>query len=252
MTTGVTQCNMKIVRAPTEALVRRLAALPAQGMREAVLIEELTAMPPQDAVAVLADVLGAAVADRQVGDLVAISTIAAALGRLPYAVAAAIYEAAKAASPPRPEVARLLFSSTGEAPAVDCERYLPAERRKLTLGERKWLARGGRREILSQLLGDPDASVIRALLENPRLTEKDVVSLAARRPARADVLRALFASRWSARYHVKRALVMNPWTPSDIAVRLVPSLAAGDRRLVAADANHAPAVREAAALPTKR
>src|SRR5262249_19220358 len=38
---------------------------------------------------------------------------------------------------------------------------LPIEdRRSLTLGERKSLARGSRREVLARLLADPDASVV--------------------------------------------------------------------------------------------
>jgi hypothetical protein len=232
----------------TEALarlVRRLAALPEVSMREVVLVEELAALPAGRAAALLAELLAAARADRVPEHLLAVSTLAGAVGRLPYAVASALYAAAKSAE--LREVAVLLFGAAGgQEPAPDPERFLPGARRTLTLGERKALARAGRRELFLQLLADPDASVIRALLENPRLVEKDVIAIAARRPTRADVLRALFASRWCARYHVKRALVMNPWTPTDVAVRLLPSLADGDRRLVADDPNLSAAVRAAA------
>ena len=58
-----------------------------------------------------------------------------------------------------------------------------------------------------------------------------------------DVLRTVFDSRWLARYHVKRALVMNPYTPGDLAVRLVATLTLPDVRLVANDPNLAAPVR---------
>jgi hypothetical protein len=239
--------NLWMARMPdgAPALVRRLRALPEPIMREVVLVEELTRAPALVAVQLLGELITAARSGRAPDDIIAATAMAGALGRLPYGTSASLYEAAKMNA--RGDVARLFFSSVdddGEPP--EPERYVPAAGRALTLGERKALARGGRRELLLALLADPDAQVIRALLENPRLTEKEVVTVAARRPVRADVLRAIFGSRWLARYHVKRALVMNPWTPVELAVRLLPALVAADRRLVADDANLAPVVRQAA------
>ena len=112
--------------------------------------------------------------------------------------------------------------------------------RELTLGERKSAARGRRRELLDRLLRDPDESVLTILLGNPRITEADVVRLAARRPTTAAAQRTILRSeRFIARYNVKRALVFNPYTPTDLAARLVvlldaPRSARGRRRLVAA------------------
>jgi hypothetical protein len=228
-----------------DALVRRLRALPEPVMREVVLVEELVRVAPATGVALLGDLLAAVRSGRAPDDLVAAGALAGALGRLPYGTSAGLYEAAKMDG--RGDVARLFFSSvdSDEDPPAP-ERYVPGTGRALTLGERKALARGGRRELLVALLADPDAQVIRALLDNPRLTEKDVVAVAARRPVRADVLRTIFASRWLARYHVKRALVMNPWTPIELAVRLLPSLVGADRKLVAADPNLSEVVRVAA------
>jgi hypothetical protein len=231
-------------------LAQRLAALPEPAMREVVLARELGRLSPDEAVEALATLLTAARAPRGAGDLVAVAVLPAALARLPYDVAAALYAAAKASD--RLDVARLFFTSSGEEPPPQPERFVPAAGRSLTLGERKSLARGRRREVLGALLVDPDASVIRALLENPLLTERDVIAVAARRPARADVLRVLFASRWVARYHVKRALVMNPHTPPELAVRLLPSLIEADRRLIAADANLPDVLRAAASASCPR
>ena len=224
-------------------LAHRLAALPEPAMREAVLVELLGTMPPGEAVHALAELQDGAARTRTPAYLVSVGAIAGALERVPYTVRRDLYEAAKSAD--LDEVARLFFSAPPkeEPPPPEPEQYVAGAGRTLTLGERKALARGGRRDLLAALLRDPDASVIANVLENPRLTEKDVLAVASRRPVRGDVLRALFASKWAARYHVKRALVLNPYTPGDLAVRLVGTLFATDLRLVAADAQLAEPVR---------
>lgn len=210
--------------------------LPEATMREAVLVEELGTMPPRAAVLALAELQDGATRLRTPAFLVATATLAASVERIPYSVRRDLYEAAKDAD--LEGVARLFFSAPplAEPPPPEPEQYVPSAGRTVTLGERKSLARRGRRDIVTALVRDPDASVIANLLANPLLTEKDVLAVASRRPARRDVLRAIFASRWVCRYHVKRALVMNPFTPDDLAVRLAGALIEMDLRLVAADA----------------
>ena len=93
--------------------------------------------------------------------------------------------------------------------------------RPLTLGERKSLARRPDRHTLERLFSDPHPDVMRRLLRNPRLTEDDVVRLAARRPGRSDVLAEIArAVRWAHRPRIRIALVMNPATPSEMAARM--------------------------------
>jgi hypothetical protein len=97
------------------------------------------------------------------------------------------------------------------------------------------------------MLRDPDESVITILLGNPRVTEADVVRLAARRPTTAGAQRLIAGcERFINRYAVKRALVLNPYTPSDISTRLTALLNARDLKIVAEDAQVAAVVREAA------
>jgi len=60
--------------------------------------------------------------------------------------------------------------------------------RTLTVGERRSLARSPSRRSFDKLLSDPHPLVIRQLLGNPRLTEDDVVRMAARRPAFPEVI----------------------------------------------------------------
>ncbi len=101
--------------------------------------------------------------------------------------------------------------------------------RPLSLGERRALARRPTRASLEQLLADPHPLVIRNLLANPKLVEDDVVRLAARRPARAEVLAEIAKNpRWAHRVRVRRAIVFNPWSPPEQAVPLVGLLARVD------------------------
>jgi len=106
-------------------------------------------------------------------------------------------------------------------------------KRPLTLGERKALARRNNRETIVRALHDPSASVIRILLDNPALTESDVLRLCSRRPIVPGILREVFRNwRWIVRYGVKMAIVLNPNTPIDISLQLVPHLKTQDRRRV--------------------
>src|SRR5262249_13400099 len=132
---------------PATRLVRRLAVLPEAAMREAVLVEALGALPPAEAVDVLARVTDRAARD-DADHRLAIATLAGALERLPYAVRRDLYEAAKAA---RAEtIARLFFGSPpgAEPPPPAPEQFVAATGRTVTLGERKTLARGGRRDLV--------------------------------------------------------------------------------------------------------
>lgn len=105
--------------------------------------------------------------------------------------------------------------------------------RPLTLGERKSLARRPDRTMIERLLRDPHPAVIRQLLANPKVTEEDVLSLAARRPCRPDVLAELARfPRWTHRPRVRIALVLNPDTPLEVTAPLVGLLVRQELRLV--------------------
>lgn len=93
--------------------------------------------------------------------------------------------------------------------------------RELSVGERKALARAPSRAAFDKLLRDPHPLVIRQLLENPRLTEDDIVRLVARRPANVEALRSIARTEWLCRPRVRTALIHNPGTPSAIAVPLL-------------------------------
>ena len=91
--------------------------------------------------------------------------------------------------------------------------------RELTLGERRNLARRSPRAQIDRLLSDPHPMVIQQLLLNPRLTEDDLVRLAARRPAGLPVLRAVArAPRWLKSERVRLSILFNPGAPSSMTV----------------------------------
>jgi hypothetical protein len=116
--------------------------------------------------------------------------------------------------------------------------------RTLTLGERKSLARRTDRDTLARLLLDPHPEVIRRLLRNPRMTEDDVVRLAAKRPARADVLTEIArSSTWMHRTQVRLAIALNPSTPVTVAGPIVSLLMRQELKLVLESTHVAPAVR---------
>ena len=117
--------------------------------------------------------------------------------------------------------------------------------RPLTLGERKSLARNPGRFEIDRLLQDPAVEVVVNLLASPKLTEIDVVRIAAGRPAVPEVLREVAHSkRWVMRYRVRLALVSNPYLEPSLAVKLAPLLLEQDRRRLAADHTLHPRLRE--------
>ena len=124
----------------------------------------------------------------------------------------------------------------GQEEPKDDEKDVPdfGNGRKLTLGERKSLARKRDRNLLARVLRDPDPDVIRILLGNPALVEEDIVRLCARRPVKAKVLVEVFLNqRWVLRYRVRLALALNPHTPEHVVLQLVPHLAPSDLRELA-------------------
>ncbi len=94
--------------------------------------------------------------------------------------------------------------------------------RELTVGERRSLARSNNRKVLEKLLRDPHPLVLRQLLGNPRLTEDDVVRLAARRPLHRATVEVLAESpRWLRSQRIRLTLLLNPGTPEPVSMPLL-------------------------------
>lgn len=125
--------------------------------------------------------------------------------------------------------------------------------RPLTLGERKSLARRPDRAMFDKLLADPHPDVIFRLLANPRLTEDDVVRLAARRPTEPSVLiQVANTPRWVRSRRVRMALVCNPSCPEHIAARLTSLFLRGELEEVRHSPSVSPLVRQLCAEHLER
>lgn len=140
-------------------------------------------------------------------------------------------------------------SDDGHATFVESEPRVPSysSGRELTVGERRSLTKRPSRTELDRLLLDPHPLVVADLLKSPRLTEALVVRLLSRRPARLVAIeQVVFCCRWVTRRAVRRALVLNPGTPVDIALPLVGILPRDDLEVVLATTTVRPVVRAAA------
>ncbi len=213
-----------------EVLVARLKAIREPELRRFALLDLLAATHAPDAVGALAEVIRRAHATDDAGAQAVVECLVHAVADLPYETRQHLYSAAHAAE--HAPVARLFLDASPPTAseheleaAMAPERPLRPRDRPLSLGERKSLARAVRRDVLVPLLRDPHPDVVAILLENSHLTEADVVTIAALRPSvPASLILVARHARWSVRYQVKRAIVLNPYTPTHVAVRLATTL----------------------------
>jgi hypothetical protein len=226
-----------------EKLVSALCVVPERSMRTNLLTEKLCALEPDQAAHLLQAIIVAAATMRGNYSLALESLDVGLLtARMGNGFMSDVYVCAK--NEGFEELVRLLlrpgssrvFDTTGENSADE----IPS-------GVRVSMAKRGNRDELARMFSDTNPQVIRTLLKNPALTESDVLKLASRRPAAADVQREVFHSRkWSRRYAVKKALILNPYTPADIGMKIVHVLMVQDLRLVAESGDLHEWLREAA------
>ncbi len=236
---------LDVLRASIDARARdavdlfsaRLLILPDRAMRSAVLAERLRRYDAHLCLALLDGLMDRA--NRRVqgaGELLLDLTVARPLADgLGYQHARRVYELARARN--RVGVSRLLLSPDTLAGLIPGDHFMARENRQmgdLALGWRKAHARGTDRLKLDRLLFDRNAAVIDLVLRNPRLTERDVVKIAAMQPTNPDILLVVFRNaKWIKRYHVKVALACNPYTPIDVALACLPHLMVQRLRFVA-------------------
>lgn len=116
---------------------------------------------------------------------------------------------------------------------MDTQGISTNEHLELPLGWRRKAARESNRNMLDRLLHDQNWRVIDLLLDNPRITERDVVKIAARRPTQPAIIDLVAKHpKWSGRYKVRKAIVCNPKTPYALARSLLDTLLQQDIREV--------------------
>jgi hypothetical protein len=229
--------------------LRAIPTLRGSGLRSGYLRAEIARRPLD----VIAEALNDLVGRAEQADALAREALSAVTPLLADPALAAWTEALRdfaraRALLPLDRLLRFERGLTSEAPEID-ERTLMTSRsgRALTLGERRALARRPSRATLDKLLRDPHPMVMRNVLSNPRLTEDDVVRVAARRPAYAGVIAEIARhSVWPFRPRVRRAIVQNPGAPQEIVMPLLRLLIRPELAEVAAAQDVPAAVRAAA------
>jgi hypothetical protein len=233
---------------------RRIRSIPERAMRTAVLREMLADLDADHAVSALGLLHDRALngqpdARRVLGELALERDLFMAM---PYPVRSVAYTRARKAG--REDVARMLLVGGPTTNPTVAEASTDNQYASSSVGERCTQARGRDRFKIDRLLHDKDYRVIRVLLNNPILVERDVVKIAAMRPTRPDVLREISVHRkWASRYPVRKALSSNPHTPITVARRLLPTLMRQDLAGVAEAGSVPEEIREqAASLLSKR
>jgi len=212
-------------------LEKRLKALPERPMRRAVMVERINRLDAPELVIFLSWLkertrCGLGYARLVLQELALEPHV---FKDLPYERIQAAYSVAHGAS--LTHISTLFLSSVLELnPTID-ESFIGNDHMDLPVGIRRSAARSRDRFKLDRLMHDRDHRVIANLLENPMIVERDVIRIAAMRPTRPEVLSVIAAHRkWASRYRVRKALACNPYTPSPIATRLLPTLLKQDLR----------------------
>jgi hypothetical protein len=127
-------------------------------------------------------------------------------------------------------------------PAVPADLKLAIEQtivsrlETVSAGERLALAKQGSTRTAAALLFDGEARVMKAALDNPRLTEVFVVRAVMREGASASVIQAVCGhSRWSLRREVQMALLRNEHTPMAKALQFARGFPVGTLKEVLRD-----------------
>ncbi len=118
--------------------------------------------------------------------------------------------------------------------AIDTQLVNRAAR--LSLGERIASARRCSTALIKVFLFDTHPRVFASLLTNTRLREDDLLALVSSEGATAEQLQMVAADRkWSYRYAIRKALVLNPTTPRAAAASQLRFLSKRDRAQVQAN-----------------
>jgi len=105
---------------------------------------------------------------------------------------------------------------------------------RMTVGQKIKAAMKGNKEARTLLVKDANRDVYMAVLKNPGLKENEVEMLTKNTGTNIEILRAIGNNReWVATRNILNGLVMNPKTPVNISIRLLPRLGRKDMEFIA-------------------
>src|SRR5881396_2376292 len=116
----------------------------------------------------------------------------------------------------------------------NAEEQLIARLPQLPLGQKITLARRGPARVAGALLAEGHAHVVSIVLDNPYLTEAQVLRALSREKLPAAVIPGIVRHRkWSITYNVRLALVRHPASPLGTVLGFLPELTVSDLRELA-------------------
>jgi hypothetical protein len=216
---------------PARDAVEGLVALPALSMRRAVLAERLATLDAEAAATVIEDMLGR-IARCQRGAQIA--AMALASWQLELRDDGRIDRLRQVAEAAARQGHRATASFCGDAPAHKAlhrrgrlAEVCMSERRSLHMNRDfrpSALAWGGEAKLHQALL-HPSPVMASRLLDQRWLTLRQALVIASRRPSSPAIAFAVARSeRWMRHAALREALALNPFTPTGLALALLPTL----------------------------
>ena len=134
------------------------------------------------------------------------------------------------------------------------EEEIPGERisminriMKMGVKDRVKLGMKGDREARNILIRDPNRLVSSAVVNNPRISEQEVTTIAAMRSISEDILRQIASNRqWARSYSIMHSLAKNPRTPIANSITIMSRLQLRDLAALTKNRNVSDAVRRQA------
>ncbi len=109
---------------------------------------------------------------------------------------------------------------------------------RMKVGEKLKLALKGNKEARTILIRDANRLIQRFVLQNPRLSEDEVLAMAKNRSIDQELLRKIGEHRtWPRNYQIRLALVTNPKTPLATSLPMVGQLGERDLRFISKSRN---------------
>ena len=145
-------------------------------------------------------------------------------------------------------VERVIAEAAAEGGEVAPERISLIRRIMLmTVKDRVKLAMKGDRETRGILIRDSNKVVATAVINNPRITDQEVESIAAMRTVPDEVLRVIGMNRaWTRSYPIIHNLARNPRTPLATAITILTRIQTRDLQQLSQNRNVSDAVRRQA------